>query len=361
MRPAPLIDVLGGSWSLGVPVVAAAWDDGLACFALGDGSVAQTRAEWAGGPVLVPRLAGGLELRPGEPPPPLARQAVHREGCLALRPATGRGFLSGGANAVLVRVDTDLAAEILLVSEVGQAEHFAIAPDGRHHATALGNRVEIAGVATAVFDLPAPAVALLFDNAGRRLAVADGQGVTLWSVDGPPARLQTSGVPCGLAWAPDDGRLACGVESGAVHLWSFGAGDDETLLGGGGPPRSLTFAPDGCRLAVSGATQILCWSLEPRSDMPMTCGITARVPISMVAWHPARDLIAAGTGNGAVMLSAPFGHDALHLRGEGGGAVTVLAWSADGSRLAIGTSGGDLGVLPLPDALFRPRSQETLQ
>jgi hypothetical protein len=37
MRPQPLLEVLGGRWSLGVPVVAAAWDADLAGFALGDG------------------------------------------------------------------------------------------------------------------------------------------------------------------------------------------------------------------------------------------------------------------------------------------------------------------------------------
>ena len=48
MRPQPLLDVLGGSWSLGVPVVAADWDADLAAFALEDGSVVLTRAEWEG-------------------------------------------------------------------------------------------------------------------------------------------------------------------------------------------------------------------------------------------------------------------------------------------------------------------------
>ena len=107
--------------------------------------------------------------------------------------------------------------------------------------------------------------------------------------------------------------------------------------------------------------QVLCWGLEPFHERPVPCGFTARVPISAVAWHPDRELIAGGTGQGAVTLSEPGGKDALHIRGEGGGAVSVLAWSGDGSRLAIGTREGDLGVLPLPDALFRPRSEETLQ
>jgi hypothetical protein len=48
MRPQPLLDVLGGGWSLGVAVVAADWDADLAGFALRDGSVVLARAEWEG-------------------------------------------------------------------------------------------------------------------------------------------------------------------------------------------------------------------------------------------------------------------------------------------------------------------------
>ncbi|WP_158805840.1 WD40 repeat domain-containing protein [Acidisoma sp. L85] len=355
MRPQPLLDVLGGGWSLGVAVVAADWDADVAGFALRDGSVVLARAEWEGGPVLAARPAGGLELRPGEPPPPLAREAARPDGCLTLRASQGHGFLCGGGSGIVAQVGTDLN-QTTAETPPAKAEHFAIAA-GEHHATALGRRVEISDAPS--FDVPAPVVALLFDPAGKRLAVADEAGVTLWSTE-DSCRLETLASPCALAWAPDGSQLACGLESGAVRLWRFGTGSPAgvTLEGGDAAVRSLSFSPDGRRLAASGGARVLCWDLDAPAAPSTPCGITARVPIAVVAWHPNRAMIAAGTGNGAVMLTEPAGHDALHVRGEGGGAVSVLAWSADGARLAIGTDGGDLGVLPLPDALFRPRTQE---
>jgi hypothetical protein len=362
MRPQPLLEVLGGRWSLGVPVVAAAWDADLAGFALGDGSVALARAEWEGGPVVAPRRGGGLELRPGAPPPPLARQPVQREGCLALRAQAGRGFLTGGGTAMLTRVSADLSAEGLSPATDGRAEHFAIGGEGRRHATALGASVTVAGAPPVTFATPAPVVALLFDGSGDRLAVADEVGVTLWTVAEGLNRLETPGKPAGLAWGGRDTRLACGLASGAVEVWDLsepGTIYYVTLTGSGGPAASLSFDGAGGQIAAGGDRRVLCWALDPPSEQPRACGITARVPITTVAWHPNRALIAAGTGSGAVSLAEPQGADALHLRDEGGGAVTVLAWSLDGSRLAIGTAGGDLGVLPLPDALFRPRDQET--
>jgi hypothetical protein len=43
----------------------------------------------------------------------------------------------------------------------------------------------------------------------------------------------------------------------------------------------------------------------------------------------------------------------LFLRAPDGAAVTALAWSGDGRRLALGTQGGEVAVLALPAALFR--------
>jgi Anaphase-promoting complex subunit 4 WD40 domain len=361
MRPQPLLEVLGGRWSLGVPVVAAAWDADLAGFALGDGSVALARAEWDGGPALAPRRGGGLELRPGRPPPPLARQSVQGEGCLALRARPGQGFLAGGRNAALTRVSADLSAEGLAGTAGGHAEHFAIAGDGRRHATALGSSVTLSGGPLVTFATPAPVVTLLFDETGERLGAADEAGVTLWTAAEGLNRLETPQRPCSLAWGAGDTRLACGLADGAVEVWDFSEPETiyyVTLPGSGGPVPSLSFDPEGGRLAAAGGRQVRCWGLDPPSEQPSLCGTTARVPLTVVAWHPNRALIAAGTANGAVSIAEPQGRDALHLRDEGGGAVTVLVWSADGRRLAIGTAGGDLGVIPLPDALFRPRVEE---
>jgi hypothetical protein len=364
MRPQPLLDVLGGRWSLGVPVVAAAWDADLAGFALGDGSVALARAEWEGGPAIASRRGGGLELRPGLPPPPLARQAVQGEGCLALRARPGHGFLTGGGNAALTRVSADLSAEALAGTAAGlHVDHFAIGGDGSRHATALGSSVTVSGEPPVTFATPAPVVALLFDETGERLGVADEAGVTLWTAAEGINRLETPQRPCSLAWGAANTRLACGLADGGLEVWDFsepGTIYYVTLSGnGGGPVPSVSFDPEGGRIAAAGGTRVLCWALDPPSEQPSACGTTARVPITVVAWHPNRALIAAGTAQGAVSITEPQGQDALHLRDEGGGAATVLAWSPDGSRLAIGTAGGDLGVLPLPDALFRPRVEET--
>jgi hypothetical protein len=82
--------------------------------------------------------------------------------------------------------------------------------------------------------------------------------------------------------------------------------------------------------------------------VPSTAGVTR------VAAHPSRPLIAAGYENGAVLLCHPDSADILFMRAAGGGEITALTWSADGTTLALGTAGGEIGVVACPDLLFRP-------
>jgi hypothetical protein len=65
-------------------------------------------------------------------------------------------------------------------------------------------------------------------------------------------------------------------------------------------------------------------------------------------------VLALGYGSGAVLLGQPGSEGVLLVRGPGGGAIIALAWSADGEALAFGTEGGMIGLVRLPELLFRP-------
>jgi hypothetical protein len=127
------------------------------------------------------------------------------------------------------------------------------------------------------------------------------------------------------------------------------------------PPGAVRFGADGRFLATSNTGAVICWRFDPQAKAlePIVCGIASRVPASAVACHPGRAVIAAGYQNGAVMLCQPHSKDVLFVREAGGEAVNALAWSSDGGALGYGTQAGEIGVVVLPDQMFRSHVADT--
>ena len=358
----PLLDLLGASWSLDAPITGVAWDGAVAGFALGDGSLATARAEWEGGPRLGPREGGGMELVPGTTQrPPVGRQRIHGGACLSVAADPDGGFLSGGDDGLLAHTAAD--GEVRSIGNyAGRWVDLVAASTAGWRAWAVGRQVYLSGPGTAEVLAPGSVTALAFDPAGTRLAIAHYHGVTLWQANGGQAdsgevsTLTTQGCPRSVAWSPDGAYVVCGLQENALHGWRLSDGGDIEMGGYPGQPRSLAFSADGRFLASSGAPRVVCWSFDPPGvdGQPMECGMpSSRMPVCMVACHPSQPLIAAGYHNGAVLLCQPGHDDILFAKGSSGGSVTALAWSADGGRLAVGTEGGEAGVVALPPGLFR--------
>jgi len=353
----PLLDLLGAAWMLDAPVTGVAWDRTVAGFALGDGSLATARAEWDGAPKLSPREGGGLELAPGTATrPPMGRQRVHDGACLSLAADPRGGFLSGGDDGVAAHVGAD--GEVHgMGSYPGQWVDLVAVSQAGWRAWAVGHRVYLSGPGTAELTVPGSVTALAFDPARTQLAIAHYRGVTLWRAgDGTPRVLPTQGCPRSIAWSPDGEYVICGLQENALHGWRLSDGGDIEMGGYPGQPRSLAFSADGRFLVSSGSPRVVCWPFDPpgAGGQPLECGMpSSRMPVCMVACHPSHPLVAAGYHNGAVLLCQPGQDDVLFAKGSSGGSVTALAWSADGERLAVGTEGGEAGVVALPGALFR--------
>ncbi len=66
-----------------------------------------------------------------------------------------------------------------------------------------------------------------------------------------------------------------------------------------------------------------------------------------MACHPRQDIIAAGYGDGMVLIVRVEDGAEILAKRPGETPVTALAWSADGTLLAFGTENGEAGVIDL--------------
>jgi WD40 repeat protein len=101
-------------------------------------------------------------------------------------------------------------------------------------------------------------------------------------------------------------------------------------------------------LATSGSHEILLWSFKgkkgPMGTSPLVLSRRPS-PVTQVAFHPLNAYVAAGYQDGAILLARQDDMKELLVRRAKSGAVTGLAWSRDGRRLAYGTEGGITGLV----------------
>jgi WD40 repeat protein len=86
--------------------------------------------------------------------------------------------------------------------------------------------------------------------------------------------------------------------------------------------------------------------LGPQGKAPMQPGERAAL-VTAVAFHPSEERLAIGYSDGAAILVRFADQVGLELDEPGEGAVTALAWSADGKHIAIGDEAGRGAIIKL--------------
>jgi hypothetical protein len=350
----PLLEVLGGRWGVGVPTAAVAWDvvTGLAGFALSDGTLALVHPVWEGAPALKAREGGGAELIPGTAPaPPAARAKAHQGACLSVAADPDGGFLTGGTDGRVTCVQADGAVRAIAHFD-GPVAHVAAGP-GHWRGCAVRRTVYRLGGAAAHIEVAVAVTDLAVDPGGARLAIGHEGGVTLWAGGDAPRVLEAPGTHGGVAWNFDRTFIASFVPEGMLHAWGSSDGTPSEIAAG---VPVTSFGALGTGFVAGADGRVVCW--QPPSRELVQCGVPNQALVTRVAGHPRRQLIAAGYANGAVVLCQPDSTALLLLRAAGMGGVSALAFSPTGGCLAIGTDGGEIGVLALPDALFRDQAPQ---
>jgi hypothetical protein len=351
--PRPLIDLLGNRWRVDARAACVAWDAkaGLAALGLSNGVLAIARLPADGGPSARLREGGGVELiQATAPPQPLARIPVHDGACVALAADPDGGFLSGGSDRQLARVQADGTIDTLGQLGDEAAAWIACGPGG-WRVCGAGRTLVRLGMGARTLELPNAVTALAVAPDGARVAIGHAGGVTLWAGGDKPRRLAAKGIHTDLAWSRDARLLASATREGDVFLWDQAKGEARQIDEGHGMRRPLGLTADGRHLATGGGGVVACWDTATLGLV--TCGIASKEVVLQLACHPRRKLVAAGYANGAVAICRPASAEVVFVRGAGGGGIDVLAWAPDGQALIYAVASGEIGLAVLPDLLFR--------
>lgn len=277
---------------------------------------------------------------------------VH-DGLLCVAPdPDGASMVTGGEDGRVMRLFADGRAET--VSEAGRKWVTAVAAGPRGAvgwATGKSAFVRLPDGKTKELAHPRTVEGLAFAPKGLRLGVARYNGATLHfpAADGKPVELEWAGAHMAVTFSPDGNFLVTAMQENALHGWKLADGKHMRMAGYPAKVKSLSWGPKGRWLASSGAPAAICWPFltkdGPIGKAPVELGTRGDAMVTAVACHPTEEIVAIGYSDGMVMAGRIADQREVLLRRGGRGAVTSMAWDAEGRRVAFGSDTGDCGIV----------------
>ena len=318
--------------SFDAPVSAVLFDaSGQAAFALGDGTV---------------RFEDGTV------------SEVHDGAVLSacLHPS-GRGVVTGGDDGRVVWSTPDQAQE--LADAHGKwIDAVAASPASGLIAFATGRTVSVLDQADPHFRrdfVHERSVAdIAFEPKGRKLACATYGGAATWFArieTQKPTLLKWAGSHTRVMYSPDGAFLVSAMQENQLHGWRLK--DSKDLRMGGYPSkiRDMAFFDQGKLLATSGAQGAVVWPFAgangPMGKDAAEISHDEASTVVRVAAAPRGSALAGGLADGRVWATDVRTGPHRWVRAEKGAAITALAMSADGRRLAWGDEDGEAGIVDL--------------
>jgi WD40 repeat protein len=290
------------------------------------------------------------------------RIAAHPDATMLIARGDGKRLVTGGDDGRVVATDRN-GETTLLGDEKGKwIDALALGRDGAvawsvtKDVRARDGKGEVKS-----FVAPSSARGLYFAPKGYRLAMAHYNGVSLWfpNTAGDPETFKWAGSHLEVTMSPDAKFVVSAMQENSLHGWRVADRKDMRMTGYPAKTRSLSWSHDGAWLSTSGAEACVIWPFQskdgPMGKPPRECGVRPS-RVSRVAFHPSALIVALGYEDGWVMLCRLGDAAEILVRSTEpvdapgkGHAISALAWSHDGKRLAYGAEDGAAGVLQLPN------------
>ncbi|MBD9449466.1 hypothetical protein [Rhizobium sp. RHZ01] len=365
--PLTLFDLLARNWKQHSAVrrvcfnddnslLAAVCDDGTVVFArMADNEPPEARISTDDG-------RAAIMPRQGKPAP-LIRTRIN--GANSVYAFTGGGFLVAGEGGVAhvsrsgETVGTVLSSGARLATfDLCRATGaLAFTSDGRLIIHPEGNVAE-------KFEAEHPGggnpTRVAFSSDGTMIAAASGDCLALYRCRNglePSLQVPLGGEPLSLTWDAEGRWLALGVEGAGLLLVDVEAGQHVFLGDFPGRVADVRWCALEQSFVASGAFRVAAWSMrsppfQDHSRGALTTGRTGMALVEAVAVQPTGRLVAAGYGNGQVVVCSVGAPDELVVRSVGG-PVTSLQWTSHGQHLGLGDALGNVAIVSFPAQMFK--------
>jgi WD40 repeat protein len=265
---------------------------------------------------------------------------------------SGDGFVSGGDDGQLNRVATD--GTVSNVSSFGMkwVEHiatFALEKGRGLIAASAGKTVRLfdeSGRMLKELTHPSTVTGLVFDGKGKRIGASHYNGASLWFVAAKidtPRKLEWKGSHTGIIIHPEGEAVVTAMQENALHGWKLPDGAHMRMSGYPAKTASLSFTRNGKWMASSGADAMVLWPFfggGPMGKAPLELAGGDGIICAQVACNPKDEIVAGGFADGLVVVADITSSRVLPVVPPDHGPISTMAWSSDGTQLAVGTETG---------------------
>jgi WD40 repeat protein len=281
------------------------------------------------------------------------RHVTAHDGLLAAVPGEdGKSLITGGEDGRVCEVRPDGSSAEL--GSIGRKWVTSVAAGPRGAVAWASGRiayVRLPDGKVKEFQHPRSVEGIAFAPKGMRIAVARYNGATLHfpAAEGKPAELEWAGAHTDVTFSPDGNFLVTAMQENALHGWKLADGKHMRMSGYPAKVKSLSWSAKGRWLASSGAPAAIVWPFltkdGPIGKAPVELGTRGDSMVTAVAFHTTDDVVAIGFADGMVLAARVADQREVLMRRAGKGAITSMAWDAEGRRIAFGSETGDCGVI----------------
>ena len=301
---------------------------------------------------------GGVQLVDARSAVPVRRLGCHAMGALALEWFSAGTILCSSGQDSALKFWPASKLDSKPVTRAGRqwAGQLKPRPGDTQLASASGRAVTIWDAnATPVCELTEQTSviqALAWSHDGALLAAACTGAVILYRFEGDavhPTRLDWPGTGLELAFSPNGRYLAAGMQDAAVRFHRLGSQETAEMSGYESKVSLLGWTSNSRFLVTPSGDELIAWDFGgrgPQGRDPLRLhGHTER--ITALAMHPIKPLAASGGRDWRVAVWEPGAQqvplDVQLTTAE----ASMLRWSGDGRRLAVGQTNGDLAIYEL--------------